>query len=106
MALSLSGAVPIVADSGFQGRVALGFYFVARQVYAESDQTPDHEARVRFARSILLLSMDDFLRYAALVVTDPAIVALNPAPTVGNPPSDAQIITAIQNVWTTLARPS
>ncbi|RZT87450.1 hypothetical protein EV383_4374 [Pseudonocardia sediminis] len=98
--LTLDGAATIAQDSTFQRRVALAFYFVARKVVTETGTT-GKEQRVAFARSIVLQGLDMFTQYAALVVTDPTIVAAGPTAQAGI--TDAQIIAAVTGMWNSLS---
>lgn len=102
MPLNLAGAGALAVDATFRGRVAIAFFWVARIVYTEDDQTTGHEQRVRFAGSIAAQGMDDFQRYAAMVATDPAIVQAGPYQNQTGV-SDAQIVAAVTAMWDTLA---
>lgn len=101
MALSLAQGVALVADQALQNRVAMGFYYQARQVMTENPATVGHELRARFARSVLSQPHDQFLQYTAMVVTDTAVVTAGPANQ--SAISDAQILAAVQTMWNTLA---
>lgn len=101
MALSLTGGGSIATDATFRGRVAMAFYFVARQVYTEGSGVDGHEERERFARSVTFQDANDFQKYAAMVVTDPTIVAATPASQAAV--TDAQIIAAVTAMWNTLS---
>ena len=100
-ALTLTGGATIVADDTFQERVAMAFYFVARQVFSESPSTSGHENRARFAYSITRQPYEAFLQYAAMVVTDSAIVAAGPATQAAV--TDAQILAAVTSMWDVLS---
>jgi hypothetical protein len=101
MPLNLAQGGAIAIDATFRMRVAMGFYYVARQVFSEDGETTGHENRERFARSILFADQEDFQKYAAMVATDNAIVAATPAN--AGAVTDAQIISAIQTMWNVLS---
>lgn len=103
MALSLATGADLVGNATFQQRVAMGFYFVARQVLSENPTTEGHEDRVVFARSIITQGYNQFLQYAAVVATDSAIVAGGPYSNPVSQPGDQAILDAITSVWTRLA---
>lgn len=101
MPLNLSQGAVIALDGPFQARVAMAFFYVARSVFTENPETPGHENRERFARGILVSDAESFLQYAAMVVTDPDIIAAGPAN--GAAVTDGQIINAVAAMWNTLA---
>ena len=101
MPLTLGQGATIVADNAFRARVAMAFYYVARDVVTEDPATVGHENRVRFARSIVFQPYEAFLQYAAMVVTDKAIV--DAAPATQSNITDGQIIAAVKAMWNTLA---
>jgi hypothetical protein len=103
-ALTLAQGAALVGDQTFQYRVAMAFYFAARTVYAEGENTPGHENRKRFAESIVRQDYTQFLQYAAMVVTDPAIIAAGPANQAAV--TDAQIVQAVSTMWNALANVS
>ena len=102
MPLNLSTGADLVAAVDFRKRVATAFYFVAREVFTETGVN-GHEQRANFARSIVLQDFDAFLQYAAMVATDPTIVANGPYANPATAPTDAQILTAVRGMWNTLA---
>ena len=101
MALTLELGATLVSNTAFKSRVAMAFYYVARSVVTEAAGTPGHENRDRFARSIVFQPYEAFLQYAAMVITDPDIIAASP--TVAAPPTDAQIVAAVTRMWNTLS---
>lgn len=104
MPLSLTGGATVVANNTFQARVALAFYFVAREVITENGTTTTDEIRLRFAYSVIRQDYDEFLKLAAVVVTDPTIVQALPAVSPDQASiTDQMIVTAVQNVWSRLA---
>jgi hypothetical protein len=100
MPLTLGQGVALVADQSLQNRVALGFYFVAREVLTETTGAA-REQRVAFARSIILQDYTAFLQYTALIVTDESIVAAAPASAAAI--SDGQLVGAVRAIWNRLA---
>jgi hypothetical protein len=102
MPLSLAQGGALAVDATFRLRVAMGFYYVARQVFTEGNEVTGHENRERFARSIVYADQEAFQLYAAMVATDPTIVAATPASQ--SAVTDTQIISAIQAMWNTLAQ--
>lgn len=104
MPLTLTGGAVLATDNAFQKRVALGFYFIAQEVYSENSNTPFHELRQRFAKSIIVSEFADFQKLSAVVATNSQIVQqLN-----GDSPSqssvpDAMILTVIRQIWNPLA---
>lgn len=104
MPLTLAGGATVALDTTFQARVALAFYFVAREVLNENKSVTGNEVRVRFARAVISQEFSQYQKLAALVVTDSAIIQLLPAtsPSQAAIPDDL-IITAVRNAWSRLA---
>lgn len=105
MPLNLSTGKDLVGAPEFQYRVAMAFYFVARQVLAEDTAVEGHEVRANFARSIALQDYTAFTQYSAMVATDSAIVAGGPYPPgqITSQPPDDRIIAAVSGMWNWLA---
>lgn len=103
MPLNLTTGAELVAAPAFRNRVAMAFYFVARNVFDESSGVPGHEQRERFARSIVLQDLDAFLQYAAMVATNQTIIENGPYDNPATGPTDGQIVAAVTAVWNTLA---
>lgn len=103
MPLDLTSGATLASDTVFQRRVALAFYFVARQVMTEADSVEGHEVRERYARSIILSEFTEFQKLSAVVATDPTIVQ-NANPMTGQTSvTDTQIIAAVAAAWSRLA---
>lgn len=103
MPLNLTTGAELVAAPAFRNRVAMAFYFVARDVFAEGSGVAGHEQRVNFARSIILQDLDDFLRYAAMVATNQTIIDNGPYANPATGPTDTQIVAAVTAMWSRLA---
>lgn len=103
MPLNLNSGAELVATPAFRNRVAMAFYFVARDVFVEDPAVPGHEQRDRFARSIVLQDIDAFLQYAAMTATNQTIIANGPYTNPATGPTDAQIVAAVTDMWDTLA---
>lgn len=103
MPLTLATGAELARNEVFQYRVAMAFYFVARNVLSEDAGTPGNELRVNFARSIALQDHTHFMQYAAMVATDKPIVDAGPYSNPVTGPSDTAIIAAVTNMWNRLA---
>lgn len=103
MPLNLATGAELVGNQVFQYRVAMAFYFVARQVFDEDPATENHKDRIIFARNIVIQGYNQFLQYAAVIATDDDIVAGGPYPDPTSAPNDSLIIAAVTSVWDRLA---
>lgn len=104
MPLNLATGADLVRNDVFQNRVAMAFYFVARNVLTtENASTEGHELRANFARSIILQDLTKFTQYAAMVATDKPIVDAGPYTNPATGPADTVIIAAVTNMWNRLA---
>lgn len=104
MPLTLVGGATIASDNAFQARVALGFYFVARQVLSEPESTVGSEKRVRYARAVITQDYNQFLQLSAVIVTDPDIVQALPSQSPAQSAiTDGMIVNAISTAWNRLA---
>ncbi len=79
-----------VEDGPSQQRMTVAVAFVAQDVLAESNQTPNYAARITWARNALSDPRAMAKKMIWAVLADPVIVAA------GNP-SDAQVKTAVAN---------
>ena len=105
MPLNLASGAQLVAAQEFQHRVAMAFYFVAREVLTEDnpETTVGYENRQRFARSIITQDYTMFMQYAAFVATDMDIVMGGPYSDPASQPGDQLIIDTIKESWSKLA---
>lgn len=101
---SLLGGATLVADVNFQRRVGMAMYFVAREVYTESPEVPHHPLRVALAQRLLNVDIEDVLRYAAMIVTAPTIVAKTDQQLSNHTNvTDNEIIGSVREVWNPLS---
>jgi hypothetical protein len=104
MALSLTTGATIVANNVFQGRVAMAFYLVAREVISGTESGGIGEIRLRFAYSVIRQEYNEFLKLAAVIITDDSIVMAVPNNSTDQTAiSDQLILTAVRNAWSRLA---
>lgn len=103
MPLNLATGAELVGSQVFQYRVAMAFYFVARQVLVEDPSAEGHAERVVFARSIIIQDYNQFMQYAAVVATDDDIVMGGPYSDPTSQPGDQMIIDAVKAMWNRLA---
>jgi hypothetical protein len=101
VAAGLGKLAPIVAETAFRQRVALGFIVVAAEVRAEDPATNGHALRRRLADSVLMNDPANSERYAGLVATHPAVVELDPSNS--SSITDDHIYTAVRERWNALA---
>lgn len=101
MPLTLSSTIPLVTNATLQGRVAVGFYLIAREVFVESPSAPGHENRVQYARSIIMQDYKEFLKLTALVLTDGLIMEATPATQTDI--TDDMILNSIRSMWNRLS---
>lgn len=101
MPLSLAQGATLANDSALRPRVAMAFYYVARNVLNEASSTANHLLRASFARSITQQDYSVFLQYTAMVVTDQAIVDASPATQAAI--TDGQITAAVTAMWDDLS---
>lgn len=91
----------LATDPQFSERVSMALYHIAREVLDEPAETWGHPLRRNFASAVIGQEAENFARYAALVITDPAITALFEAnPNAGNSDvEDQQIEDAVRRMW-------
>lgn len=101
---SLTGGANLATDPNFQKRVAMAFFFVAREVYSESETVENHPLRVSMAQALISSNVEAILRYTGLVVTAPTIVAKTDLQlSTQSNVSDQEIILAVREIWNALA---
>lgn len=101
MAVTLAQQVTAVATESFQYRVAMGMFAIAREVLFEGKSIEGHALRYNFATGVVNSDYMSFLKYAALVATDPVIVSA--APTSTDAITDATILASIRRMWNPLS---
>jgi len=88
----------VIALTGTVGhRTEIAAITAAQAIYSESGATPGHAARATLATAVLNNPDAYAARFLFAVATDPTIVANGVLPT------DAQILTAVTNVWNAMA---
>jgi hypothetical protein len=101
MAAGLSKLAPIVAETIFRQRVALGFIIVAAEVRNEDPATSGHALRVNLANAVLMGDPASREHHAGLVATHPTVVELDPSNS--SSITDGHIYTAVRQRWNALA---
>lgn len=98
MASSLGDQFALAADQTFRERVAMAIFATARNVLSEDPSTPNHDQRVTHAQGVLLTSdTEQLLHYAALVASDPAVIALDTQTSAGV--TDDLIVSVVEQAW-------
>jgi hypothetical protein len=85
-------------DGAFMHRAEVAGIIAAGDIYAESDAVTGHAERAAYATLVLNESASYAKRFAAVIVTDDAVVAAG----VKNVP-DEECLRAIKDAWNSLA---
>lgn len=89
----------LVENEDFNHRIAVGLWKAAGDVFQEADTVPNHDLRQNLATKLVTGGMQTPKRIVAIAVLQvPAIFAAGASAT------DAQLQTAVDNIFTILAR--
>lgn len=103
MPLDLIQASTVALDANFRRRVAVGMYQVAREHLLITGNEPQQIMNKALARMVMQSDADQFIKYAAMVVTDPDVMSVGSATAIPATISDTLIVNTIREMWPTIA---
>lgn len=98
---ALDNASKLIKDVTFLDQCMAAAAFQARQVVLEPTSTPDHDARLAFATSVISDPLNFRTRFAVYIATDPAVAAKGATAALV---TEQTIIDKAAEIWTTVSK--